>query len=284
MKPTTQRKPTPGKPTLTAAPERESDTVGSLSRGLAILRALVQANQPLSITEIALSTGLDQSTIFRLLKILEDNNSVIRLDATKRYVASPQTLLPLPLMHPINQLRRDAGPIIRDLSISLGETVGLVLYIGMKRMVVEITQSPGSLMPYYNTWLEGPLHGTATGKGLLLSLKPERRREYLQSAPLEQHTPLTITDADLLERELEESAERGYVAAIDQQHIGLSAFASTIATWHGKIVGCLVVTGHTRKFDEARIERVILELKQMTKLLTYQTSTLDAVASSIGIQ
>jgi IclR family transcriptional regulator, acetate operon repressor len=279
LKPTSQRKPA-----LSAMPERESDAVGSLSRGLVILRALVQASQPLSITELAVATGLDQSTIFRLLKVLEDNGCVFRLDPTKRYVASPQTLLPLPLLHPINQLRRDASPIIRDLAISLGETVGLVLFTGMQRMVVEITQSPGSLMPYYNTWLEGPLHGTATGKGLLLGLKSERRKEFLRSAPLEPLTPLTITDPGVLERELEDSAERGFVAAIDQHHIGLSAFASTIATWHGKIVGCLVVTGHTRKFDEARVERVTLELKQMTKLLTYQTSTLDAVASAIGAQ
>ena len=269
--------------TKTNASEGEREgPAGTLARGLAILDAIVDAPQPLMLGEVAALTRLDQSTTLRLLRTLEESGYVVRLADSKRYAPSPKALLPLPLMHPINQLRREAYSILFELARSLQETVVLVLYLDTERMVTDIAQAPGSLTPYYNTWLHGPLHGSGSGKALLLSLDPEQRDAVLGPAPFKAYTPHTITDRAALEQDLAASAQRGYVVARDEHHIGLTAIAANIPTWNNGQVGCLVVTGHSRDMDDGRIASIGEELVRVAKLMPYQLGSLRAVAHVVG--
>ena len=261
--------------------EREGPA-GARARGLVILEAIVEAPQPLMLGEIAALTRLDQSTALRLLRTLEDSGYVVRLSESKRYAPSPKALLPLPLMHPINQLQRESHATLDELARSLRETIVFVLYLDGERMVTGIAQSAGSLTPYYSTWLHGPLHGSGSGKALLLSLPPDRRAALLGPGPYEAHTPRSVTDPEALERELEAAAARGYVVARDEHHVGLTAVAANIPSWNNAQVGCLVVTGHTRDFDEARTAAVGEELVRVARLMPYQLGSLRAVAHLLG--
>ncbi len=255
---------------------------GSLARGLGIVNVLLNAPQPQNITEIAAATQLDQSSTLRLVRTLEDHGYVVRISGSKRYAASPQAMQPLPLMHPIQQLRREAHTVLTGLSARLTETVVLVLYLGMERMAIDIAQCPGSLAPYYSTWLRGSLHAAGAGKALLLSLGQTRRHELLGPAPYAAITPFTLTERDDLDADLQASAERGFVVAIDQHRVGLTTVAANISGWHGAAIGSLVVTGHTRNFEAERITRVGQELIGATELLLYQAPSLSAVAHFLG--
>ncbi|CAO3363408.1 IclR family transcriptional regulator [Azospirillum palustre] len=261
--------------------EREGPA-GTLARGLAILDAIVDAPQPLMLGEVAALTRLDQSTTLRLLRTLEDSGYVVRLADSKRYAPSPKGLLPLPLMHPINQLRRESHSVLIELARNLRETVVLVLYLSTERMVTDIAQAPGSLSPYYNTWLQGPLHGSGSGKALLLSLDPEQRAAVLGPEPYKVYTPQTIVSQAELDEDLRVSALRGYVVAHDEHHVGLTAIAANIPTWNNGHVGCLVVTGHSRDMDEARIAGIGEELVRVAKLMPYQLGSLRSVAHVVG--
>jgi DNA-binding IclR family transcriptional regulator len=255
---------------------------GSLARGLGIVNVLLHAPQPLNITEIAAATQLDQSSTLRLVRTLEEHGYIVPIIGSKRYAASPQAIQSLPLMHPVQQLRREAHTMLTGLAMRLTETVVLVLYLGAERMAIDISQCPGSLAPYYSTWLRGPLHATGAGKALLLSLSRTRRHELLGPAPYAATTPFTLTERDALDADLEASAERGFVVAIDQHRLGLTTVAANIADWHGAAIGCLVVTGHTRNFEADRVTRIGQEVIGATELLLYQAPSLGAVAHFLG--
>lgn len=261
--------------------EREG-LAGTLARGLAILDTILDAPQPLMLGEIAALTRLDQSTTLRLLRTLEESGYLIRLAESKRYAPAPKAVLPLPLMHPINQLRRESHQILADLARGLGETVVMVLYLDTERMVTDVAQAPGSLTPYYSTWLKGPLHGSGSGKSLLLSLNADQRDAVLGPAPYKQETPHTIIDRDRLGQDLEMSERRGYVVARDEHFVGLTAIGANIPTWTNGQVGCLVVTGHTRDMDEPRTATIGEELARVAKLMPYQIGSLRAVAHLLG--
>ncbi|MDN3517554.1 IclR family transcriptional regulator C-terminal domain-containing protein [Aquisalimonas lutea] len=268
--------------TSSAAFKTEQPPSGTLARGLAILRTVLDAAQPLALADIAAATQLDLSTTHRLARTLEDNGYLVRIGSSKRYAASPQALEPLPVMHPIQQLRREARSIIEGLASRLRETVVLVLYLDTERMVVDIAQSQGSLAPYYNTWLNGPLHGSGSGKALLLSLSPKERNELLGKEPYPAVTPYTLTSHEALEADLAASKARGFVSTRDEHYVGLSAVAANVPTWHGKSTGCLVVTGHTRDLDAERIASVGEELARVSGLMLYQAPSLKAAAQSLG--
>lgn len=259
----------------------EKDRVGSggaLGRGLAVLDIVLAAPQPLALSEIASQAQLDQSTTMRLLRTLEESKYVIRTRDGKRYVGSPKALMPLPLMHPMKQLRREAGPILHELSAKLKQSVVLVLYVDTERIAIDIAQSPGSLAPFYSTWLTGPRHASGSGKALLHSLGSPAWQDLIGPGPYTRYTPQTLTTPELLEKDLAEAGERGYLIAREEHHPGLTAVSANIATWQNHNLGCFVVTGHSHDLDDTRIASVGDELMRTANLMRYQTTCMQAIA------
>ncbi|MGV3655629.1 MAG: IclR family transcriptional regulator, partial [Noviherbaspirillum sp.] len=181
----------------TRGAEKEGST-GALARGLAIVDTILNASQPLTLSEIAAQTHLDQSTTMRLLRTLEDNGQILRTQDGKRYTGSPKALMPMPLMHPLNQLRREASSLLLELSEKIRETVVLALFINHERIAIDIAQFPGSLAPYYSSWLKSDLHASGSGKALLLSLEESHWKALLGPGPYRAITPNTITSQERL--------------------------------------------------------------------------------------
>jgi len=264
-------------------PERiEAVRAGTLARGLAILDVLLSAPQPMTLAEIAGVVKLDQSTTLRILRALEHTGQLIRISDGKRYLPSPKALRPLPLLHPIEQLRREASPFLEDLALEVSKTVVLVTYIGGERLVVDIAQSPGSLSPYYNNWLHGPLHGSGVGKAFLLALDPDQRRIALGPEPYRAVTPNTITSWEDLSRDLAIAADRGFVIARDEFYVGLTALGANFVSWSGRIAGCIAITGHSREFDETAIQATGDALVRAVKLMPLQAGALRALDQLCG--
>ena len=252
---------------------------GTLQRGLLILDLLIKTAHPMTLAGIAAEVKLDLSTTLRLLRSLEDMQRVMRVGDGKQYLASPSALRPLPLKHPLEELRRQADPLVRTLASKIGETVVLVAYVGGERTVVDVFQAPGSLSPYYSTWLMGPYHASAPGKAFLLALPPERRVSLLGSAPFPALTAQTITSADALFIELEEAEKRGYVSIRDEYYEGVSAIAANFQAWDGKVVGCLAITGFTANFTDKRVKEIAAELLACTRLMPLQVPALQQLLS-----
>lgn len=286
MAPKLNMKRNPSEKTATPSDEQEiaerGERTGTLVRGLAILNTLLGAAQPMNLAEVAAATGLDQSTAHRLLKTLEETQMVVRNDVTRRYSPSPKFLHPLPLLHPLDQLRRECSPVLSEIAHRLRKTTVLVLFIGRERLVLDIAQVPGSLTPYYGTWLHGPLHATAGGKALLMSVDVERRHALLGPGELEACTPQTIIDRAVLDDDLDVSAKRGYVISRGEHRVGVTNIAANITNWSGGVVGCLIATGQARDFDDDTVAEVGAELKRAAELLLYQAPSLEASGRFCG--
>lgn len=265
------------------APDRDVGGLsGTLSRGLAIIDRLLGASQPMTLAEIAESVRLDQSTTLRLLRSLEELQQVIRVGDGKKYACSPKALRPLSLLHPLEQLRRETGPLLSALSSEIDKSVVLVLYLGVERLVVELGLSAGTLNPYYDAWLKGPLHGSGPGKALLLTLTPDQRRALLGPEPYRACTPATLTSWAALEVDLGKAAERGYVTVRDEYYDGLTAIACNFRNWGGRPVGCIAVTGHTRDIPDASVASIGAELVRLAALMPLQASSLASIDAFCG--
>lgn len=228
---------------------------GTLARGLCVLEVLCQAAQPLAIADITDISGLDQSTLHRLLKTLEDERYVIRNDATRRYFPTPKLLHPLALVHPLDQLRRESGPTLKEITQRLQRTTVLVMFVGWERLVLDITQIAGSLTPYDDTWLQVPLHATAGGKALLQGADAAQRKALLGPGPFKAVTPHTLTQWEQLHADLRLSGERGWMLSRDEHYLGVTNVATTITRWTGGAAGYLIAIGHIRDLNDAKCTR-----------------------------
>lgn len=260
------------------APER----AGTLARGLALLELLAAAPQPMALAELAASAALDQSTVHRLLKALEEAGYVLRHEATRRWSPSPKLLHPLPLLHPLDQARREAAPELAELSRRLQMTLVLVLFVGHERLVLDVAQQPGSVTPYYGSWLKGPLWATAGGKALLLSLPADQRRALLGPEPWAAPTPHAITTWERLDADLQRSAERGYVVSRDEHLLGVANVAALLPRWTGGAAGCLIASARSARMDEQALAGVGEELARVAAMLVYQMPSLEAACRFCG--
>ncbi len=247
---------------------------GTLARGMAVLDFLLAATQPMTLAEIADGLGLDHSSTLRLLRALEDLGRVIRLPDGRKYACSPQALRPLSLLHPVEQLRREAAPLISALAAQIRESVVLVVFLGHERCVVDVALSHGSLSPYYSTWLHGPLHGSGPGKCLLMSLDAPRRRALLGPEPYLAHTPSTLTSWEAVSADLAAATERGYAIVRDEFYDGLSAVAAPFSGWSGRPLGCIAATGHTRNLTDEAIAAAGPEIARVARLIPLQAASL----------
>ncbi len=259
-------------------------TGGSLRRGLRVLDALADATASRSAAEISRACGLEASTTFRLLGALIQSGYVLKDLESKRYFASPKALFALPLYHPLNVFRRDAERMLQGLRDELGETVGLVVYIMGERALLDLAHGRESWGPYYQTWLTNPLHGSASGKLLLMTLSREERTRLLGRGPYEPHTRYTITDPAALDADLESSRARGYVVARDDTYVGLTALGAPVFMPGGGLVAGLVLAGRTGEFPEARVAQTGLALKRAADLFAGNAPSVKLVGRMLGTQ
>ncbi|NYT36020.1 IclR family transcriptional regulator [Allopusillimonas soli] len=261
---------------------RVASPSGTLARGLAIMDVLLASSQPLSLMEIAARVRLDQSTILRILRVLESEAQVLRLADGKRYMPSPKALRPLPLLHPLEQLRREAAPMLRDMAVRISQTVVLVVYFGLQRVVLDVLQVHGSLSPYYESWLRGPLHASGPGKALLLSMPAQKRREVLGSEPYKAYTEHTLCTWRDFQRNMEEAATLGVISVCDEFYDGLTAMAANFHNDQGRALGCIVVTGHSADLDASERIRVARELANCARLMPFQAASLRQLEQLAG--
>jgi len=261
-------------PLAASADTEAAAPAGTLLRGLAVMDVLLASSQPLSLVEIAAKVGLDQSTTLRLLRTLETARQVLRLTDGKRYLASPKALRPLSLFHPLEALRREAAPMLRDLANKLSKTVVLVVYLELERVVLDVIQSPGSLSPYYDAWLKGPLHASGPGKALLLSMDEKSRKAALGAEPYAAFTDATLRSWDAMQRNLQEAAQLGVISVCDEHYDGLTALAANFFGDTGNALGCIVVTGHSSELDAEMRPLVAKELASCSRLMPFQAGSL----------
>jgi len=252
------------------SPEGRSDD-SALGRGLAILEVLAAAMRPMTLHEIAEAVHLTDSTVHRILQVLCDTNHAQRDASGRRYHASAKALSPLTMYHPLQILRRDAMEPLRQLRAKTDLTASLVVFVGNERLVLEVSGVSGVLTPYYGTCLTNPLHVAVSGKIMLLHMDREKRHSLLGDGPYEALTSNTITDPAIFENELERIRTRGFSTNLDENFVGLSAIGAALVCQPGQLIGCIMLAGSSREFNEEKIEEWGRALKDQASLISFST-------------
>ncbi|HVB81518.1 MAG TPA: IclR family transcriptional regulator C-terminal domain-containing protein [Candidatus Binataceae bacterium] len=255
---------------------------GPLSRAFRIMDTMVDATRPLSSAEVAQRCGFDPSTTHRLLQGLAAERYLLRDERTKRYSASPKLLFPLPLYHPWSVVRRDVEPTLISLRDEFGFTTGLVVFCLGERILLELALGRDALSPDYHTWLSSPIHASGSGKMLLMASAPEERRRLLGPEPYRKFTEHTLTSAYALDRDLAESAARGYVLACDDYIDGFRVVAAPIEPVMKPVVGCLFCSGRSATLSEEVIPRLGPALKKAAAFFSIGSPGLQALADLAG--
>jgi len=225
--------------------------VASVQRAIAILDELAAARTELGTNEIARRTGINVSTISRILATLAGGGLVDHVSSTGRYrIGAGIVRLAGAVELDIRSLAR---PHLEELAGRLGETATLSVPGEHEAFTLDFAQSPLSVRSVAEVGRTSVAHATAVGKVFLA------HGGSLPSEHLKAYTGRTIVDRAVLEAELAAIRSRGWAQAIGEREEDLTALAVPLLARSGKLAAILGVQGPAVRF-RPRAMRTAVEL------------------------
>lgn len=217
--------------------------VAAVERALAVLDALADAEE-LGTNELARRTGINASTVSRLLATMAERRYVEHVPATGRYRLSLRLVeLGNSVLGRLD-LRLLARPHLQALVHSTGETATLSAPGDHDAVTVDFEHGSAAVQSVAQLGRPSIGHATAVGKVLLAF-----GRVQPPVPPLTAYTERTITNPDRLTEELDRVRRRGFAEARDEREEGLSAIAAPVRDSRGELAGILGVQGPSSRFD-----------------------------------
>jgi IclR family acetate operon transcriptional repressor len=223
--------------------------VAAVQRALAVLDAVADADDA-GTNEIARRTGINASTVSRLLATLAGGGLVRHDEATGRYRLGPRLVQLGNAALAGLDLRELARPVLTALATETGETATLSVPGDPDAVTVDFVQSPSSVQSVARVGRPSIAHATATGKVALAF-----GGAALPDGPLHRYTARTIVDAGRLAAELDRVRAQGYAVAIGEREDDLNAIAAPVLGPHGELVAILGLQGPAPRFNAAAVRR-----------------------------
>ncbi len=197
---------------LTAAVKGGRTTSSTALKALRVLEAVAAEPRSLSLAETALAAGLDKSAAHRMLATLVAAGYVRQDPETRRYSLSYRVVSLSRNLLADNEVVRLARETLEAVAAETGEGMHLAMLDGMETVLVQRVKGTQLVAVDFQVGDRSRLHCTSIGKALL-AFQPREDIEAVIAAGLTAMTEHTITEPEVLRRELRQIRARGY--AID---------------------------------------------------------------------
>jgi DNA-binding IclR family transcriptional regulator len=219
--------------------EEQKNPIQVVERMMRLLEVLEKHPEPLGLKQISQYTGLHPSTAHRILAAMSGDRLVDRVEPGS-YRLGMRLLELGNLVKSRISVRELALPLMRELHAHTGETANLSVRHDDEIVYVERTSSGRSAMRVVHViGARAPLHVTAAGKLFLLEEGFARLRDYAKRTGLSPHTKNTLSNMQVLERDLEKIQRQGWATDNEEAEIGVRCVAAGIRDDGGSLVAAL---------------------------------------------
>ncbi len=209
----------------------------------------------LNLKQIAMQTGINTSTAYRLLAHLEREGYLARDHAA--YYSLGMKLLQLAAGGSNEtSLRETAGPVLRELARSTEETVNLAVVDQGTVLYLDVVESSHIFRLVSTVGLRRPLYSTALGKALLAFAAPGEAERVIASLRFEVLTPRTITSASALKKQLKRIRQRGFSVDDEEAVLGARCIAAPVLNAAHEAVAAISLAGPTARITQNRIREL----------------------------
>jgi DNA-binding IclR family transcriptional regulator len=228
----------------------------SLDRAIKILFVFNKTDKHLTAEQIADRSGLPRGSIYRYLNALMDNKFVERDQGQNTFRLGFRLLYFSDIIHYNTTLEKIAQPYMDKLARTLEETVQLTIrdeHMGIAINSVESSATIRVAPPLGGTV---PLHAGANNK-VILAFCDEHEWQSIFNTPLERFTDHTITDPEVLKRELHYIRRQGYAFSKEELHFGAWGVAAPIFNASGTAFASIGVSAPLTKQSETKQQAAI---------------------------
>jgi DNA-binding IclR family transcriptional regulator len=225
----------------------DSRKLGAAQRATAVLDALGEAPGELGTNELARLTGINPSTVSRLLGTLVEAGYVEQAGATGRYRLGLRIIELAQAVLARLDVRQIARPRLERLVEETGETATLSLPSEQHAVTVDYAIGGSSVVSVAQVGRPSVAHATAVGKVMLAF------GGVPAPDPLEAFTAATIVSHERLAAELRTVRAAGFAINVREREDDLNAVAAPILGRAGTLIAILGLQGPAGRLTPERI-------------------------------
>jgi IclR family acetate operon transcriptional repressor len=228
--------------------------MSSVARVVRIVDLLAR-RRAMGVRAIAQELALPLGSVHRLLVDLEQEGVAERAPSGE-WELSYRLLEIAGLQLERIELPRIARPYCEAIAEATLETVNVNALSHLAGVCIDKVRGNEGMQLDMRIGSRGPLHCGGAGKAMLAFL-PAADQERVLSEPLKALTPKTITDVEVLKRELAAIRRRGYSLDNEEVVLGVHCVGMPILDHVGLPVGALSITGPSPKREGAALDRLV---------------------------
>lgn len=216
------------------------DFVTSLERGLKVIQSFDAEHKAMSLSEVALRTGLSRAGARRFLLTLEALGFVSRQG--RLFSLTPRVLdLGYAFLASMPIWER-SQTYLNEVTSLTGESSSLAVLDDEDVVYIARSTAQRLLMVGIHVGSRLPAHCTSMGRVLLAGQDDEQVSGFLSRVKLSRRTEWTITDASLLRAELEKIRRQGYAMLDQELEEGLCSLAVPVHDSNNTVVAAINIS------------------------------------------
>jgi IclR family transcriptional regulator, KDG regulon repressor len=249
---------------------KTKETVQSVERAVDLLFCFSLSEPELSINDFVNKTGLNRTTVFRLLTSLKEKKLIVKNEDQGTYRLSLSFVGFGQIVSENLDIRKESLPELKKLSALTKETVSLNVLQSNRRVCVEKVEGSEDIRQFVKLGFPYPLIKGASGKVLLAHCEESVIEEVLQEWIEMNSGPF---DRNLFMEELEEIRNSGYCLSKNDRVLGAYSISTPIFNMQRELIGGLSISGLALRLTEEKerefIARVISGAKEISKKMGY---------------
>lgn len=227
----------------------------SLEKGLLVLRSFDAAHRSLTLTELAMLSGMSKSSVQRSVHTLQEMGYVGKHPQTRRFQLLPKVIeigFNYLVSHP---LIRVANPYLSQLSNASGETASLTERVGLE-MVYLAQMVTSQVIPVHTpVGMRIPIYCTSSGRAWLSTLPDEQVFTILKASTRVARTTATLTDIDAIFERISLCRQVGFSTNCEELFLGDMGIGAPILDSKGHAVGVVHLSPPTSRWTMERAQR-----------------------------
>lgn len=247
------------------------DEVSALARGLAVLKAVADADQPLSNRELADGTGIPKATVSRLVSTLLSSGYLRQAPGSERYSLGPATLQLGNAYLRTFDFRQRARLHLAELAEAAGANVHLTVRDGLDMLLIDTLRPRSALiLSRMDVGSRMTMATSAAGRAYLAALPGVQRAsayEDIRASVGEAAWPQTLARLDAA---MDEHARLGYCSSFGEWHPDIHALGFSLRGIEGELYGVSVGGPAYKLPREWLLEKVAPQLLETRRAIALE--------------
>lgn len=252
-----------------ANPGRAADT-GTVSRAIAILREMAEAEGDVQIKTLAEHLQLPPSTVHRLLELLAQEGMIERDETARAYRVGREFFRLSSLVFNRHPIQSVAMPILKQALQEHNETAYLGLYLPQEEKMMFAAACESSHPLGYRVKKNEPLSllTGASGRSILAHLPKDVVEHVLAAEKDDPAVRRAASSRKALHEALAQIRAQGYAVTFGQRIPGAVGIFSGVFDMHGKIVGSIGYTIPEQRYRKNLLPQLCAAVRKSAQALS----------------